>query len=203
MTLKKVAKIKNKPMSGKVSKYVSLNEVTYSQTAIKHDLDNDPSDEQLGLIRVLALNVFDTVREWVGGPVKINSAFRGKELNVRIGGSKTSQHCVGLDPNHRSYGAAFDIDDTFGHKTNREMFHYIKENLEFDQLIYEFPDEGDDNNARWLHVSYRPDGNRNNILIAVKRPVLDKDGNPVIKSNGKPKLKTKYLPYVGNENLTS
>jgi hypothetical protein len=78
----------------------------------------------------------------VGGPIKINSFFRCKELNTAIGGSSNSQHCQ---------GRAIDIDDTYGHKTNAEMFEYIRTNLNFDQIIWEF---GTDTNPEWVHVSY-------------------------------------------------
>ena len=177
---------KTKIMS-KVSKYVSLSEVTHSNTAKSKGLDNTPTEEQLELIKSAAENVFDKLREASKGPVKINSVFRGPELNKAIGGSKTSQHCVGLDPDSRSYGAAFDVDDYYwtrglNEMNNTEMGDYIRENLDFDQLIYEFPING---YPKWIHFSYRPDGkNRKQVLIATKR-------------SGK----TKYLPYDGNEDL--
>ena len=92
-----------------------------------------------------------------GGPIKINSFFRSVELNKAIGGSSKSQHCE---------GRAIDIDDTYGHKTNAEMYNYIKNNLDFDQLIWEF---GTDNNPDWVHVSYvSPDSNRNRCLKAYR-----------------------------------
>tara|TARA_Y100001937_G_scaffold109458_1_gene154127 strand:- start:172 stop:528 length:357 start_codon:yes stop_codon:yes gene_type:complete len=103
----------------------------------------------------VALNIFEPLREWVGGPIKINSFFRSPDLNTAIGGSSKSQHCE---------GRAIDIDDTFGHKTNAEMYNYIKENLNFDQLIWEF---GNDTNPDWVHVSFiSKDQNRNRCLKA-------------------------------------
>ena len=93
----------------------------------------------------------------VGGPIKINSFYRGPELNKAIGGSRKSQHCK---------GQAIDIDDTFGHATNAEMYNWIKENLNFDQMIWEF---GTDKNPNWIHVSYVNDkDNRNRCLKAYK-----------------------------------
>ena len=90
--------------------------------------------------------------------VKINSFYRGPELNKAIGGSNKSQHC---------HGQAVDIDDTYGHKTNAEMFNYIKDNLEFDQMIWEF---GDAKNPNWVHVSYvNPGENRNRCLVAFRK----------------------------------
>lgn len=144
----------------KISKYVSLSEVTRSNTALRKGIDNTPNTEQLERIKTLAEKVFDPLREWVGGAVKINSGFRSAGLNNAIGGSSTSQHCA-----HN--GAAFDIDDTFGNATNLEMFEYIKDNLDFDQMILEFVD--DENRPLWLHVSYvSKAANRQQILIAKK-----------------------------------
>lgn len=164
-----------------VSKYVSYKEVIFSETALRNDINNNPSKEQLELIKECAKKVFDPLREWVGGQVKINSIFRSIALNLKIGGSNSSQHSVGLDKLKNSYGSAIDIDDTYGHKSNSEMFHYIKDNLDFDQLIAEFPDK--EGNPSWVHLSYRPDGkNRKQILVAIKNP------------------KTTYVPYKGNEN---
>ena len=105
----------------------------------------------------VAHNIFEPLRLWVGGPIKINSFYRSPKLNKAIGGSKRSQHCE---------GRAIDIDDTFSYKTNAEMFHYIKDNLNFDQMIWEF---GDDNNPAWVHVSFDSlEGNRGRLLKAIK-----------------------------------
>jgi hypothetical protein len=161
-------------MSIEISKYVSYNEVIRSATALRKNISNKPNEEQLEKIKVLCKKVFDPLRIWVGGPVKINSVFRSKKLNTAIGGSKSSQHMA-------IKGAAVDIDDIYKHKTNLEMFHHIKDNLEFDQLIYEF---GGYENPAWLHVSYNEGNNRNRILIATK---INK--------------KTKYLLYEGNEHM--
>ena len=140
-----------------ISKHISYHEGTYSQTGVRKDLDNTPDDDQLKRMEEVAENLFEPLREWVGGPIKINSFFRGEPVNTAIGGSRKSQHMK---------GQAIDIDDTFGHKTNAEMYHYIKDNLDFDQLIWEF---GTDKNPNWLHiswVSHRP--NRKKLTIAKK-----------------------------------
>ena len=141
----------------KISKHISYHEGTYSRTAERRDLDNTPNKEQLKCMKEVAENLFEPLREWVGGPIKINSFFRGEPVNTAIGGSTRSQHMK---------GQAIDIDDTFGHKTNAEMYHYIKDNLDFDQMIWEF---GTDKNPNWLHiswVSHRP--NRKKLTIAKK-----------------------------------
>ena len=140
-----------------ISKHISDKEGRHSNTAIRRGIDNIPNDEQLANMKVLAEKVFEPLRFWVGGPIKINSFFRSVELNKAIGGSSRSQHCK---------GQAVDLDDTFGHKTNAEMYNYIKENLDFDQLIWEF---GDDSNPAWVHVSYvSEEENRNRCLLAYK-----------------------------------
>ena len=140
-----------------ISKHVSYKEGVYSITALRLGLKNDPSDVHLANMRLISEKVFEPLRMHVGGPIKINSFYRGPELNKAIGGSAKSQHC---------HGQAIDIDDTFGHATNAEMYNWIKDNLNFDQMIWEF---GDDNNPAWVHVSYVNDSdNRNRCLKAYR-----------------------------------
>ena len=140
-----------------ISKHISDKEGVYSTTATRKGLANKPNQFELANMKLLAEEVFEPLRKWVGGPIRINSFFRGPELNTAIGGSKTSQHCK---------GQAVDIDDTFGRMTNAEMYHFIKEHLDFDQMIWEF---GDDDNPNWVHVSYvSPEKNRNRCLKAYK-----------------------------------
>jgi hypothetical protein len=139
----------------KISNHISYQEAIRSNTATRRGIDNTPGDYEVTNMVGVAENIFEPLRQWVGGPIKINSMFRCEELNTAIGGSSRSQHCQ---------GRAIDLDDTFGHKTNAEMFNYIKENLNFDQLIWEF---GTDDNPNWVHVSYiSKDENRNRILKA-------------------------------------
>jgi len=161
-------------MSTEISKYVSYNEVVRSATAYRKNIDNTPNKWQLNRIIKLANNVFDPLREWCGGRVKINSIFRSELLNYVIGGAESSQHMA-------NKGAAMDIDDVYHNKTNLEMFHYIKDNLPFDQLIAEYPENGA---PRWIHVSYNEGKNRGKIMIATKV-----------------QGRTKYILYQGNEHL--
>ena len=129
----------------------------YSRTATRLGIDNKPDEKQLQNMVAVAEEIFEPLRMWVGGPIKINSFFRSPKLNKTIGGSSKSQHCQ---------GQAIDLDDTFGRATNAEMFDFIKENLDFDQMIWEF---GDDNNPNWVHVSYiSPTENRKRCLKAYK-----------------------------------
>ena len=141
----------------KISKHVSYKEGIYSTTALRLGLKNDPSDVHLSNMKLIAEKVFEPLRTHVGGPIKINSFYRGPKLNEAIGGSFKSQHCN---------GQAIDIDDTYGHMSNADMYKYIKENLDFDQMIWEF---GDDKNPNWVHVSYvSPEVNRKRCLKAFK-----------------------------------
>ena len=133
-----------------ISKNVSYNEAIKSNTATRLGIDNLPDQKQIDNMKLVADKIFQPLREFVGGPIKINSFFRSPDLNRAIGGSSKSQHCLGL---------AMDLDDTFGHKTNAEMFNWIRENLDYDQMIWEF---GSDDNPACVHVSYvSPEKNRN------------------------------------------
>ena len=140
-----------------ISEHISYKESVYSITATRRGINNIPDDEQLTNMELVAEEVFEPLREWVGGPIKINSFFRCPKLNKAIGGSSKSQHC---------YGQAIDIDDTFHKASNADMYNYIKDHLEFDQLIWEF---GDNKNPDWVHVSYvSPEENRNRCLKAYR-----------------------------------
>ena len=140
-----------------ISNHISYKEGVYSRTALRRGIKNNPNAEQMENMIAIAEEVFEPLRTWVGGPIKINSFFRSPELNKAIGGSTKSQHC---------HGQAIDLDDTFGRATNAEMFEFIKEHLDFDQIIWEF---GDDTNPDWVHVSYvSPEQNRNRCLKAYR-----------------------------------
>ena len=140
-----------------ISKHISYKEGVYSRTATRLGIKNNPNADQMKNMILIAEEVFEPLRTYVGGPIKINSFFRSPELNKAIGGSTKSQHC---------HGQAIDLDDTFGRCTNAEMFEFIKKHLDFDQIIWEF---GDETNPDWVHVSYvSPDQNRNRCLQAYK-----------------------------------
>ena len=125
----------------RISKHISYKEGVYSITALRLGLKNDPTDAHLENMKLIAEKVFEPLRMHVGGP----------------GGSAKSQHC---------HGQAMDIDDTYGHMSNADMYKFIKENLEFDQMIWEF---GTDKNPDWVHVSYtNPGENRKRCLKAYR-----------------------------------
>ena len=141
----------------KISDHITLAESTHSNTAKRYGIDNIPNEEQTNNMKKIAEKIFEPLRLWVGGAIKINSMFRSEELNKAIGGASSSQHCKGM---------AIDLDDVYGHKTNAEMFGWIRSHCNFDQLIWEY---GDDKNPSWIHVSYQSvDKNRNRVLLAEK-----------------------------------
>ena len=141
----------------KISKHISYKEGVYSTTAKRLGIDNTPDAYALQNMELLAEKVFEPLREYVNGPIAINSFYRSPELNQAIGGSSKSQHCE---------GRAIDIDDTYGYMSNKEMYEYIKNNLDFDQIIWEF---GTDDNPDWVHISYVDhDFNRQRCLKAYK-----------------------------------
>ena len=152
----------------KLSNYVSLAEVTKSDTATRRGISNEPTPEHLENLKTICVEVFDKVRTHFGVPIYISSGYRSAALNKAIKGSKTSDH---------SLGRALDLDQDFRGNgvTNMEVFEFIKDNLEFDQLIYEF---GTTKNPDWVHVGYRKGDNRKQVLVAYKEGT-----------------KTKYKPY--------
>ena len=157
----------------RISKYISYQEATKSETAIRRGIDNTPNEAQrLAMIHV-ALTIFDYIREKVNGPLFASSFFRSPALNIMIGGVKKSQHCN---------GEAIDIDaDKFGHGTNKMIFYLIRHECEFDQLIWEF---GTDENPDWVHVS------------AVDEKVAGrKNRKEVLRAIRTESGETKYLPF--------
>ena len=140
-----------------ISKHISYKEGIHSITAIRKGIDNEPNEEQLANMKLVAEKVFEPLRMFINGPIKVNSFFRSPDLNKAIGGSTKSQHCK---------GQAIDIDDTYGKIKNSDIYWWIKDNLDFDQMIWEF---GNNDNPDWVHVSYvSPDKNRNRCLKAYR-----------------------------------
>lgn len=140
-----------------ISKHISLKEATKSNTAERLGIENFPDSPTLVNMQALAENIFEPLRNFVGGPIYITSFYRSPELNKAIGGSTRSQHCL---------GQAIDLDDVLGNATNKEMFDYIRYNLDFDKLIWEF---GSEHNPAWVHVSFRQEEeNRGEVLKAEK-----------------------------------
>lgn len=137
----------------KISEHISYSEAIKSQTGSRLGISNEPNEAQLKAMRLVAEKVFEPVRKALNRPVFISSFFRSEALNKKIGGAKGSQH---------SKGEAIDIDVD---GLNDQIFYFIKNNLEFDQLIWEF---GTTKEPDWVHVSYKETGNRKQVLRITK-----------------------------------
>ena len=141
-----------------LSKNLSLAEMTISYEAKRRGITNNPTQDHLANMKKLAENVFQPIREHFKSPIHISSGYRSLTLNKAIKGAATSQHCS---------GEAMDIDMDGTSITNAQIFNYVKDNLVFDQLIWEF---GTDKNPDWVHVSYESTGKqRKQILKAIRK----------------------------------
>jgi hypothetical protein len=140
-----------------LTKNFTLAEMTKSETALRYDMDNTPGEQEIAALKLLAEKVLQPVRDHFGRGVKVNSGFRHPEVNAKVGGSKTSDHC-------RGQAADIEIPGV----PNAELAEWIKDNLDFRQLILEFytpgiPDSG------WVHVSYVAEDNKKQVLTATKQ----------------------------------
>jgi len=140
-----------------LSKNFSLEEMTKSETALRHGMDNTPKAAEIANLVVLCEKVLQPVRDHYQKGVKVNSGYRAPEVNAKVGGSKTSDHCKGMAADIEIPGVP-----------NHELAEWISKNLSFTQVILEFytpgvPDSG------WVHVSYDPADLKKQELTAVKR----------------------------------
>jgi len=145
-----------------LTKNFTLEEMTKSETALRHGMDNTPGENEIGNLKLLCEKVLQPVRDHFGKGVKVNSGFRHPDVNAKVGGSRTSDH---------TRGQACDIE--IPGVPNAELAEWIRDNLEYRQLILEFytpgvPDSG------WVHVSYVAEDNKKEVLTATR-----KDGKTV------------------------
>jgi hypothetical protein len=153
-----------------ISKHLSMKEVTKSATATKLGIDNTPTPQHLANLKLLAEKVFEPIRAHFGKPIGVSSGYRSAALNEATpGSSSTSQHCSGeaLDLDQGTTGTGI---------TNKDVFEFIKNNLEFDQMIWEY---GTKDEPDWVHVSYESTGKQRKQILRCTRV------------NGKPS----YSPY--------
>jgi hypothetical protein len=141
----------------KLSENLELSEVIRSESAKRLGVNNTPTKEHIENLKALAENIFQPIRDHFGVPIRISSGYRSAALNSKIGGAKKSDHLV---------GRAIDIDQDGTSITNAQVFDFIKNNLKFSQLIWEF---GTDKNPDWVHVSYDPKNLKCQILKAIKQ----------------------------------
>jgi hypothetical protein len=140
-----------------ISKHLSLAEVTRSESAKRLGIKNMPTPQHIENFKKLAENVFEPIREHFKHPIHVSSAYRSQALNAAIGGSLSSQHCK---------GEALDLDMDGTDITNKQIFDYIKDNIKFDQLIWEF---GSKSNPDWVHVSYSSSGRQRGEILKASR----------------------------------
>lgn len=140
----------------KLTENFTLSEMTKSETALRHGLDNTPGDTEVANLKRLAENVLQPIRDNYRRGIKVNSGYRAPNVNAAVGGSKTSDHCKGQAADIEIPGIA-----------NAELAEWIAKNLKFTQLILEFytpgvPDSG------WVHVSYDPGNLKCQVMTAMK-----------------------------------
>jgi hypothetical protein len=134
-----------------ISKHISYDEATKRVTAIRRGIFNQPNEVCLANMKLVAENCFEPLREWYGKPIKINSFYRCKALNTAVGGSSTSDHMQGMS-----------IDIDAGSKSeNLKLFNWLKDNVEYKQLIHEY---GDKSGPDWVHVSYDQNNLKKQVL---------------------------------------
>jgi len=148
----------------KLSDNFTLAEMTKSETAVRHGLENTPGPQEIENLKKLCVNVLQPIRNHYKKGVHVNSGFRHPEVNAKVGGSRTSDHCKGMAADIEIPGVA-----------NGELAIWVKDNLEYTQLILEFytpgvPDSG------WVHVSYDPANLKKQVLTAMRE-----DGKVVYK----------------------
>lgn len=133
-------------------KYFTIEELSHSNTAIAMKLNNKPTQDVATKIADLINNCLDPLRKAYGEPIKVNSGYRCADLNRILKGAKNSQHLK---------GEAADI--TGGSRTENKKIYELAKKLPkgFDQLIWE---KGDDTGPQWVHISWKKEGNRNQLL---------------------------------------
>lgn len=145
-----------------LTKNFSLAEMVKSETALRHGMDNTPGEAELANLLVLCANVLQPIRDHYQKGVKVNSGYRSPDVNAKVGGSRTSDHTRGMAADIEIPGVP-----------NADLASYIRDNLQFTQLILEFytpgvPDSG------WVHVSYDEQNLKKQSLTATR-----KDGKTV------------------------
>ena len=145
-------------MENQITKNFTLEELTYSDTAKRLNIENKPTENEYKNMKYLCENLLQPLRDRLNKPIIINSCYRCEQLNIAVGGAKNSQH---------RYGEAADI-EIIG-MSNYDLAIFIRDNFEYDQLILEFTDNlKNDKNSGWVHCSLKPYGNRKQCLTINK-----------------------------------
>jgi zinc D-Ala-D-Ala carboxypeptidase len=154
----------------KLSANFTLDELIKSQIAERKNINNNPTPDVIENLKELCINVLQPIRSHFSKPVIISSGYRSAQLCIEIGSSINSQHTLGMAADVEIWGIS-----------NKELFNYIRNNLEYDQIILEFFKGDEEPNSGWVHVSYNKNDNRRQSLIANR----NEDGKIV------------YKPYLG------
>lgn len=134
-----------------LSEHFTLAELTHSQAAARRGLSNVPGPAAIAALKLLCVHVLEPVRLHFGRAVLASSGYRAPLVNKAVGGSTSSQHCLGEA-----------ADFTVAGESNLAVCQWIMRNLSYDQLIYEFGETG------WIHCSWR-DGRLRNAELSAKR----------------------------------
>lgn len=132
-----------------LTEHFTLAEFVRSETAENKHIDNTPSQEVVDNLRALCRNVLEPARTAFGSPIYITSGYRCPALNKAVGGKITSQHLRGEAADLQVKGVS-----------NLRKLYRIIDRLPHDQLLYETNKAG----SKWLHVSFRRFGNRNQSI---------------------------------------
>ena len=136
-------------LNDKLTPHFTLGEMLVSQTASRRGLDNTPGPAVIAALRLLCGQLLEPIRAHFGSPVVVTSGYRSPAVNKACGGSPTSQHVLGEA-----------ADFTVPGVSNLALAQWMRDKLDYDQLIYEFGESG------WIHVSWRPARRRNQELSA-------------------------------------
>jgi len=136
----------------KLSQNLTLAEACRSETAKRKGIDNTPSGSILDNLKLTAEKLFQPIRDHFKKPIYVSSMYRCERLNSLVGGVSHSKHIT---------GQAIDIDNDNTDVSNKDIFYFIKDKLDFDVLIWEF---GEDS-PNWVHCTYVEGLNRKQVYI--------------------------------------
>ena len=140
-----------------LTKNFSLHELVKSETALRRGVGNTPGQEEIAALTTLAQKVLQPVRDHFARAVKVTSGYRSPDVNALVGGSRISDHCKGMAADIEIPGVP-----------NYNLALWIRDNLEYTQLILEFYTPGVLDSG-WVHVSYDPANLKRQVLTASRK----------------------------------
>lgn len=136
----------------KLSSHFTLGELIKSETAERKGIDNMPPEHLILKLKRLCIEVLEPIRVHYNKPFRPNSGYRSPELNTEVGGASSSQHCK-----------AEAVDIEIPGISNYELAVWVKDNLNFDQVILECYRQGEPNSG-WVHISLKDEGDINRAI---------------------------------------